>query len=625
MATQAKKVWCPQCHKRHQLPPDVGEMTLRCRRCRFAFHLSDGLTSDPAIEKPTQNAAFDDAPDLDDNYDDILDVLSSTEAPPRAHAKPKSNQFKGGDGDSATGEEHEQTEPSPRIAEPVTRQRLRTHKNTRRILMLLSFLFACVLCVVSWFIGRDLADKPLVAWERKMLYAMGVPARLLPPQNVNDEMLLPVDHVKLRGDFIELADRSDSYRDEFPRPERELDTELKPRPERERKPEREPRPERERKPRPELANAAKPPSNTAPTSPRHPANPPTTPSPIKVDGSGKKLVDAKPKTPKKPDAKLERRGLLLPNQAAIDLDDLFLHELARSASFSAPLESLVALSDNRIVFFAKDKDYQAFGIAQRDENEWSIKQIELSTKLTVKGFDITEDGRRIAIWSRDIIQFWEVADSGAAKLIAESVLHSAEITQLKLTNDGMRAVSGDRSGKLFISAFETGQRIDSVEGFRTAIKCIVAKGTTGFVAMDQRGITRGVRAKIVPFGTAVSGACALSLNGNKLAYANFGRKVVVADVSSRKINGSFQVQPSCSSLAFANDLRYLITQEGNDVAVWDWRRSERLRIFRFQRNQNGRPVPVAIASDSQTVAVATSEKRNQISIYEMPGAETESQ
>jgi len=253
MSHQARKIWCPKCHKRHRLPANADGLTLRCRGCKFAFRAEDGLAQDPAEDvqpvavpagfaESEQHASTERSPSessstaipvqgesmrssnhepigLEHDFDDILDVLETPNAdaepigpPPRAHARQP---------ETATVPRSVRTTPvsdpteTETLRQPVTRQQLRAHKNSRQFWMLVSFLFACLLGTFSWFAVGMFMDPTLSNWERKMLYAMGAPARLLPQQEEGAEALLPADHVKLRGDHVELADRDDVFRDDF--------------------------------------------------------------------------------------------------------------------------------------------------------------------------------------------------------------------------------------------------------------------------------------------------------------------------------------------------------------------------------------------------------------------------
>ena len=88
--------------------------------------------------------------------------------------------------------------------------------------MMISCLVACLLGLASWISISMLMSPTLGKWERKMLFAMGAPARLLPPQAPEEEVMLPPVHVALRGDHAELADRNDFFRDDFPDPDDDL-------------------------------------------------------------------------------------------------------------------------------------------------------------------------------------------------------------------------------------------------------------------------------------------------------------------------------------------------------------------------------------------------------------------
>ena len=158
---------------------------------------------------------------LEHDFDDVLDVLESTTPPseplappPRAHVKGQQSSFTPapnvGRGVATTAA----AEPEV-VRQPVSRQQLRAHRNSRQFWMMMSLLFACLLGAVSWFAVSVFLKPKLSDWERKLLYAMGAPARWLPAHEGEGEPLLPTDHVKLRGDHFQLANRKDSFRDDF--------------------------------------------------------------------------------------------------------------------------------------------------------------------------------------------------------------------------------------------------------------------------------------------------------------------------------------------------------------------------------------------------------------------------
>lgn len=587
-------------------------MTLRCRKCRFAFYFEDGLTDDPtatpepvAVAAAAQKeiAAVEDPPtspfeSLDDNYDDILDVLETPDtdplAPPRAHASQSIGL------DELSGDEtSEPQEPEP-VRQPVTHQQLRSHRNARQIWMLMSFLFACALCAICVFSSRNFVDQSLSKWERRMLYAMGAPARLLPPQLEEDELLLPVNHVKLRGDHIELADRDDFYRDDFPSDD----------------PASEPA---------EIADGSGKVDNRVAKKPATKVVPPKVAArkPIEKEQKIKTAKPpVKPRQPKpkiaKPESKPKPKELQL-QDVAVNSDDLNIHEVDRSPPFLSSIVSMVPLPENR---FALLSDEGKLAIASRTTDGWSATSLKIDSAMEVTGFDITDDATKIVLRSKDQLQAWEILDTetGKAKFVSDSAAHTVPITHLRLTNDGSKIISGDATGKLYVSDFESGRRISDVQGFGTKIKYIVPKGKTGFVAMDERGITKGARNKVTSFGTRVLLACCLSDNGSKMAFQQFGAVVKIADINGQKFLGSVDPDARVFVMSFSSNQKYLLLQARGETSVWDWKKGERLRVFRYPGKAT---VPAAVSEDGKTVAIIVGEDRNQISVFQLPGVEKE--
>ncbi|QEG21884.1 zinc ribbon domain-containing protein [Mariniblastus fucicola] len=979
MAKPAKKIWCPKCHKRHRLPADAGGMTLRCRGCRFAFRVQDGLTEEPgssaelmpeeALVAPARNVepahyastevlpfnessggAFpatpsnpdrrpenepvglgDDPVDLDDDYDDILNVLEtpSTDplAPPRAHAGKKNKAsakslVQRDDGslpDSATPGDDSNSNVTA-VREPVTRQQLRAHRNARQFWMLVSLLIACVLAGVSWFSLNLFIAPKLGHWERKMLYAMGVPARWLPLQNDGGEILLPPNHVKLRGDHVELADRDDFFRDEFPTADRVG----MPEPEdmavnggRDREPDRrgdrrgglQPiggariapgnnpnankgaanradrrnfgrRANRRNQP---AVDAWQPPSisnsdiqmvatrgidpkltqmfaidtnsdlnvalvrdhvfsisrgnrlsvfsiqsnsvlvsrkldrdvaavcaaaedrisdrpamwilyesgklekwellagqlnrlietsvspvfkekhrnvaagkrtiaynhegkivianvleaasrigssTSVPVDgevfalrfskdssqvlavvedsavlidaangkivsttrlPDLSGKPPlqssgvsvsadlstvflcqrgvidaisiadravagqywgSLPIPIRgVSGNGNSLLGLTDGSPSQASLftvseMLQRSGssrsgdsdrtepmakdgpeagkspTLLRDDDASNVAAKVPFEIDRSPAFSAPIKSIQTLPRNRIAVLTSGRETNSILIATRNDG-WKTTALKLDPGFKIQGVAVAEDLSRFAIHSDNVVQSWKILDldAGTTEFVSESPVNDSKITKLMLTGDGERVVSGDASGKVYASSFETGKQTGSLLGFRSGIVEITSRGNEGFVAMDRSGIATGSgntnRDRITSFGTSIRGASALSENGGRIAYGYSG-KIRVADVSSQKVRSEFSSQVRPESIKFSNSQKYLLLQGRDAVAIWDWRKKELVRTYRFGSRSVPVTVDLGIGGDDQTVAVVTGRELNQISIFEMP-------
>ena len=244
--TQAqKRIWCPQCHKRHLLPGNVGDLTLRCRGCKFAFLVNDALYRDPTeapasprpaqivIGKPSggrnQNAKSQvDSPgsdqaapapspvaeepevSLDANYDDILDVLEKPSSAPLKRTIPSTRKAS----PEAFHEEVDSAE-EPVLRVPISKDQFRKHRQMRELWMFLAALCCCLLGMGSWFLSKSFSGEQLALWEHHTLVNVGVPQRFLPEPPFDPDGKLPQRHIALVGNKAGLADRSDPYRDDF--------------------------------------------------------------------------------------------------------------------------------------------------------------------------------------------------------------------------------------------------------------------------------------------------------------------------------------------------------------------------------------------------------------------------
>jgi len=243
--------------------------------------------------------------------------------------------------------------------------------------------------------------------------------------------------------------------------------------------------------------------------------------------------------------------------------------------------------------------------------------------MNIKGFHFSSDLSKVAVFDTDVVQCWTIdnVDSGKATLVSEAVSHIEEISSVMLSNDGKYVVSGDVRGGVNVSNFETGKRTGGVRGFKTAVVDIVARADEGFVVMDRHGVANGssktTRDKITPFGTTVSNSAVLSANGNRIAYQS-GSEVHVADVHSHKIIGTIKPKNRPQSMRFSQHQKYLLLKETNLVSVWNWRKAERVRVFRNGSNSIRPTVPMAVFKDDTSVVVVTGDAMNQISVFEMP-------
>ena len=242
----------------------------------------------------------------------------------------------------------------------------------------------------------------------------------------------------------------------------------------------------------------------------------------------------------------------------------------------------------------------------------------------ITGFQMSDDLSRVVIYDEDIVQAWSIDDiqSGKASFVSESVVHTENVTAVKLSNDGSRIMSGDSSGFVNVVSFETGNRTGGVRGFKSSILNIAAKGDAGFVVMDRTGVAKGsanaTSDKITPFGQTVTGASSLSESGGRIVYFS-GSEVRVADIRSHKIIGKMNPKDRPDIVGFSQDQKYVLFQDGRMVSVWNWRQGQRVRVFRH----GTRPIPAtaahSVSKDDSTVAVVTGKSGNHISVFEMPG------
>lgn len=313
---------------------------------------------------------------------------------------------------------------------------------------------------------------------------------------------------------------------------------------------------------------------------------------------------------------------------AADVNAKQIHELSRSPKFSGKILAVQALPGNQIGFLSDENGRRRVGIAKWGD-DWSVTPLTLAAGMNINGFHMSNDLSRLAIFDRDVVQTWTIVDagSGQAKFVSEAVSHTDDISHVMLSNDGAFVVSGDSKGGVHVSDFETGQRTGGVNGFNTGIVDIAARSDEGFVVMDRRGVANGssksTRSKITPFGTTVSGAVALSKTGQKIAYQT-GSEVRVADVHSHKIVGTLNPKNRPQSIRFSQSQKYILLQDNEGAAVWDWRKGQRIRVFRAKTAPNGSRFnaateTMAVSIDDSTVVLVSGDRMDQISIFAMPG------
>ena len=112
MASSTNIIWCPSCHKRFRVPENAGGKTLRCKKCKFAFLISDALTIDPELaakpaaevfekpavdagsvlsgsstKSPNRDSAAAKAKLLENDFDDILEALENPNSAPSQHQR----------------------------------------------------------------------------------------------------------------------------------------------------------------------------------------------------------------------------------------------------------------------------------------------------------------------------------------------------------------------------------------------------------------------------------------------------------------------------------------------------------------------------------------------------------
>ena len=324
-----------------------------------------------------------------------------------------------------------------------------------------------------------------------------------------------------------------------------------------------------------------------------------------------------------PDSDTGQRKDLLPDGAApVVAAGKSPHEASRSPILNAPILSIQTLPENRIAFLTQEQPNR-IAIASW-KNGWKITSLKLDPGMQISGFSMSSDLSKVAIWSDEVVQAWQILglNSGQTKFISESVAHTEKVTIAKLTNDGKRIVSGDWSGNVNVSSFETGKRTGSVVGFKSQIINMTNKGDEGFVVMSETGIAKGSgnssRDKIDSFGQHVRGANSLTQGGGKIAWFIGPNIVKVANVGNRKELGSIVTKSRPDFIRFSDDQRYLFLQTSTEISVWDWRKGERIRVFRYSTNTPPAKVKLDVADDGKTVAVVTGEKLNQISIFKMP-------
>lgn len=316
------------------------------------------------------------------------------------------------------------------------------------------------------------------------------------------------------------------------------------------------------------------------------------------------------------------QDMFLSGKLPVPADERNPYLLDRSPVFKAPIQALQMLSENRIAILTKETNGNRIAIASW-RNGWSVTPFNFDVGTRISKFAVSDDLTKVAIVDRDVIQSWEIVDleKGEVEFVSESVGHLTKVTEITFTKDGQQIVSGDSTGKVLSTNFNDGKQVGGIEGFKTMIKKIVTKGDDGFVAMDQRGVARGTahsnRARIKSFNRTLSGATALTDNGNRIAFV-LGTEISVADVNSQKVVRSFKPGTRPDSIQFSADQKYLLLQNSKEITVWDWRRGVRVRAFKIAANSQRSKIVFGRSIGSKTIAVVAGQNQNQISIFELP-------
>jgi len=298
------------------------------------------------------------------------------------------------------------------------------------------------------------------------------------------------------------------------------------------------------------------------------------------------------------------------------------YEIARSPKLAGNILAVQSLPENRIAFLTSVNGKSKVAIATW-ENGWKFVPLKIGSAIKATGFCVSNDVSKVLVYEDDVIQAWTIDDikSGDASFVSESVAHTEKITAAKFSNNGQRIISGDRTGDVNVTRFENGTLTGGVTGFQTSIIDIIPRSEEGFVVMDRKGIARGsgntTRDKITSFGTTINGAASMSNSGNRIAYYN-GSEVRIADVRSEKVIGNVKLKNRPNFIRFSNNLQFVLLQDGQTISVWDWRKGERIRVFRHRTRPNTATASFAISENDSSVIVVAGDAMNQISVFEMP-------
>jgi WD40 repeat protein len=223
---------------------------------------------------------------------------------------------------------------------------------------------------------------------------------------------------------------------------------------------------------------------------------------------------------------------------------------------------------------------------------------------------------------RGTIQVYDVTKEGRIKLAGQFAGHSKEITEIAISLDSKRALSGSTEEKVRYWQIDTGRELGAWGGFDGKIKAcyISANGKTGMatdgatlllIDLTKLEVTK----KMKLTSSWASGQCAAFSPDGELVAVGDSYAMRVWEIATNKELPKLEDKEIQWSACFTPDGKRLVTGASGVVNVWDVRKTQRLSALPCP---SGYIHSVVASPDNKHAAAGTGPISNNISVFRLP-------